>query len=148
MATTREEANERRVRATEMVDKLLVERQEMLRLFCQVSGLEPYHSEKPVQEALGEFCQVLMDYMAFGHFEIYDRISRNEERRSSVVRVAEEVYPKVVEATDAAVAFNDKYDSSDHEIVLDTLSEDLSILGEKLATRVEMEDRLVAAMKV
>jgi regulator of sigma D len=101
-----------------------------------------------VQEALGEFCQVLMDYMAFGHFEIYDRISRNEERRSSVVRVAEEVYPKVVEATDAAVAFNDKYDSSDHEIVLDQLSQDLSVLGEKLATRVEMEDRLVAAMKV
>jgi regulator of sigma D len=148
MATTREEANERRVRATEMVDKLLVERQEMLRLFCQVSGLEPYNSEKPVQEALGEFCQVLMDYMAFGHFEIYDRISRNEERRSSVVRVAEEVYPKVVEATDAAVAFNDKYDSSDHEIVLDQLSQDLSVLGEKLATRVEMEDKLVAAMKV
>ena len=148
MATTREDANERRVRATEMVDKLLVERQEMLRLFCQVSGLEPYNSEKPVQEALGEFCQVLMDYMAFGHFEIYDRISRNEERRSSVVRVAEEVYPKVVEATDAAVAFNDKYDSSDHEIVLDQLSQDLSVLGEKLATRVEMEDKLVAAMKV
>ncbi len=148
MATSREEANERRKRATEMVDKLLVERQEMLRLFCQVSGLEPYNSAKPVQEVLGEFCQVLMDYMAFGHFEIYDRISRNEERRSSVIRVAQEVYPKVVEATDAAVAFNDKYDSSEHQVELDQLSHDLSVLGEELATRVEMEDKLVAAMMV
>ncbi len=148
MAKGRGKADERRVRATEMVDKLLVERQEMLRLFCQVSGLEPYTSDKPVPDVLGEFCQVLMDYMAFGHFEIYDRISRNEERRNSVIRVAQEVYPKVVEATDAAVAFNDKYDSSDHEIELGELSHDLSVLGEELATRVEMEDRLVAAMKV
>ncbi len=150
MATTinREEANERRTRATDMVDKLLVERQEMLRLFCQVSGLEPYNSDKPVPEALSEFCQVLMDYMAFGHFEIYDRISRQEERRNSVMRVAQEVYPKVVDATDAAVAFNDKYDSSEHDIVLDELSADLSALGEELAVRVEMEDKLVAAMMV
>jgi regulator of sigma D len=129
-----------------MIDKLLVERQEMLALFCQVAGLEPYSSDKPVKEKLGEFCQVLMDYMAFGHFEIYDRISRGEERRNGVVGIAQQVYPRVVAATDAAVAFNDKYDSSDHELTLDELPQDLSHLGEELAIRVELEDQLITAM--
>ena len=63
-----------------------------------------------------------------------------------MVAVAEEVYPKVVEATDVAVAFNDKYDISDHELLLNQLPQDLSVLGEQLASRIEMEDRLVAAM--
>jgi len=89
-----------------------------------------------------------MDYMAFGHFEIYDRISRGEEKRTGVVRVAEEVYAKVVEATDYAVAFNDRYDSSNKQKNLDGLESDLSILGEELAARIEMEDRLLAAMQL
>jgi regulator of sigma D len=146
MSEQKEGMDDRRARTKEMIDKLLVERREMLALFCQVAGLEPYTTDKPVQAQLGAFCQVLMDYMAFGHFEIYDRISRGDERRSSVVAVAEEVYPKVVEATDVAVAFNDKYDISDHELTLSQLPQDLSMLGEQLASRIEMEDRLVEAM--
>ncbi len=146
MSVNRREETERRTRSRDMIDKLLVERQEMLALFCQVAGLEPYSADKPVREKLGEFCQVLMDYMAFGHFEIYDRISRGEERRNGVVDIAQQVYPRVVAATDAAVAFNDKYDSSDHKLTLDALPHDLSHLGEELAIRVELEDRLISAM--
>ena len=146
MSVNRQEETERRSRSRDMIDKLLAERQEMLALFCQVAGLEPYSADKPVKDKLGEFCQVLMDYMAFGHFEIYDRISRGEERRNGVVDIAQQVYPRVVAATDAAVAFNDKYDSSDHELALDALPDDLSHLGEELAVRVELEDQLIAAM--
>ncbi len=136
---------ERRTRTGEMVDKLLVERQEMLALFCQLAGLEPYTSGDSDERALRRFCQVLMDYIAFGHFEIYERIAHGDEKRSDVIKVAEKVYDRVVEATEYAVAFNDKYDSStklEHE----QLEKDLSILGEELAIRIEMEDRLVAAM--
>jgi regulator of sigma D len=95
---------------------------------------------------LQEFCQLLVDYSAFGHFEIYDRIGRGEERREHVAQVAEAVYPGIVETTNAAVAFNDRYDPSDHPLSLDHLSEDLSKLGQSLATRIEMEDRLIAAL--
>ena len=141
---------ERRIETQEMVSKLLVERQEMMVLFCQVAGLEPYSPDEPANQRLSEFCQVLMDYMAFGHFEIYDRISRGEEKRADVIRVAEEVYAKLVEAADYAVAFNDKYDTSNKHESLDQdhLEQDLSILGEELAVRIEMEDRLVTAMQL
>lgn len=136
---------DRRTRTGEMVDKLLLERQEVLTQFCQLAGLDPFAPGESDQRKLKGFCQVLMDYIAFGHFEILARIARGEEKRAGVIAVAEKVYDRIVEATDYAVAFNDKYDSSSkHELA--QLEKDLSILGEELAIRIEMEDRLVAAM--
>jgi regulator of sigma D len=129
-----------------MVDKWLAERQEMLVMFCQLAGLESYNPDRPEKVLLRDFCQVLVDYMAFGHFEIYGRITKGEERRANVVAVAEAAYPRISEVTEFAVAFNDKYDTSDHEQSLDHLHDDLSKLGEELASRVELEDQLVAAL--
>jgi regulator of sigma D len=147
MSTESGGQEERRAKTQEMVDKWLAERQEMLVLFCQLAGLEPYTPDKSTKQLLKDFCQVLVDYMAFGHFEVYDRISRGEERRHDVRQVAEEVYPLILEATEISVAFNDKYDASDHELAFDRLHDDLSALGEELAIRIEMEDRLVAALR-
>jgi regulator of sigma D len=63
-----------------------------------------------------------------------------------VLRVANRIYPDFVAASDAAVAFNDKYDISDHTQKLDALAKDLSRLGEELAVRIELEDQLLATM--
>lgn len=136
------ESIERRTRTQDMVDKWMHERQQMLVLFCRLAGLEPYTPDKPVRQQLEDFCEVLVDYIAFGHFEVFDRISRGEERRLDVLRVAEEIYPVVAEVAEEAVAFNDKYDTVDDES-LEQLHDDLSVLGESLASRIEMEDRIV-----
>ena len=141
-----QELAERRSGTREMCEKLLIERKDMLALYWQVAGLEPFSSDKPVNQYLQDFCQVLVDYIAFGHFEVYDRITSGKERRAKVIEVAEKIYPRIAEATDVAVNFNDKYDASDHELSLDDFSRDLSKLGEEIATRVEMEDRLLAVM--
>ncbi len=146
MAMQEGNASERRVQTKEMVDKWLQERQEMLVIYCQLAGLNLYTPEKPNKQLLQDFCQVLVDYIAFGHFEVYDRISRGEERRQEVKQIAEQVYEKVAEVTELVVAFNDKYDVSDHELNLDHLDEDLSRLGAELAARIEMEDRVVHAL--
>lgn len=139
-------AGERRTGTMEFVDKLLAERREMLVLFCRVAGLEGYPGERPSTDVLQDFCQVLVDYSAFGHFEIYQRIADGKERRKQVIRVAEEVYDRIAEASEVAVAFNDRYDAADHTLDLTRLSEDLSLLGEELATRIEMEDRIISAL--
>jgi regulator of sigma D len=118
----------------------------MLVLFCQVASLEPYAQGNPVKAKLQEFCQVLVDYVAFGHFEVYERIAQGKERRGRVVQVANKIYPKLAEATEVAVAFNDKYDTSETDSLLENLPKDLSALGEELAARIELEDRLVGAM--
>ena len=141
-----EQAQERRTGTQEMIDKLLTERREVLVLFCRVAGLEPYSRTESLDNLLQSFCQVLVDYTAFGHFEVFGHISDGRERRNSVLKVASEIYPDFVEATQVAVSFNDKYDFSDHALEFNELAEDLSKLGEELAGRIELEDKLLATM--
>jgi regulator of sigma D len=146
MENATERRADRRTGTQDLVEKLLEERRQVLVMFCRVAGLEPYTAERPTIDLLQEFCQLLIDYSAFGHFEIYDRIASGRERRAKVVEVAQEVYGRIVEASEVAVEFNDKYDAGDHTLVLADLPEDLSVLGEELAIRIEMEDRIIDAL--
>lgn len=146
METKNEERKERRMGTRQMVGNLLAERQEMLVAYCRLAGLEPYKPDKLLKRQLEEFCQLLMDYTAFGHFELYRRISEGNERRIQVEQVARRVFSQIEEVTEKVVAFNDRYDASDHPLKLDSLPNDLSGLGERLALRLELEDRLVEAL--
>lgn len=140
-------AEDRRKANHDVVTKLVGERAEMLVTFCRLAGVEPYAPpNKPVQEVLQEFCQILVDYVAAGHFALYERIIEGKERRKHVAQLAEEIYPRISQSTDVALDFNDKYDCEDHCTKLDSLSADLSRLGEELAVRIELEDRLIAAL--
>lgn len=146
MASLNESGKERRTGTRDMVEKWLAGRQKMLVLFSQLGGLDLFDADRPVEKVLKEFCQEMVDYIAFGHFEVYDRITRGGERRAKVIRIAEALYPRVAAATEVAIAFNDKYDASNHDLSMDELTADLSKLGEELATRIEMEDKLVVAL--
>lgn len=134
-------------RSDRAINELLVERQEMLAEFCVLAGLEPYKGSKPALDKLRSFLQVLVDYIALGHFEVYQYIAEGRERRTHMLEVAERVYPQLVTQTDACVAFNDKYDGVDDTEDLENLDNDLSSLGETLANRIEFEDQLIAAMR-
>lgn len=146
MSTGDVQRADRREGTREMVRKLLDERQQMLSMFCRVAGLEPYKGRGPDLEVLQEFCALLVDYFAFCHFEIYERIVDGRERRSQVLEIAREVYPRIAEASEVAVDFNDKYDETDHPLDLHQLDHDLGRLGEELAVRIEMEDRIIDAL--
>ncbi len=137
---------ERRTGTQDIIEKLLAGRQEVLVMFCKLAGMEAQHEHDDEERILQRFCELLVDYSAFAHFEIYERIIDGRERRSAVVDVAREVYPRIAEATEVAVGFNDKYDANDHELDLQGLADDLGRLGEELAVRIEMEDRIVAAL--
>jgi len=140
------DGQERRTRTKAMVEKWLDERQQMLVLYCKLAGIDSFSPDKPEKQLLRDFCQLLVDYVAFGHFEVFDRITTGDERRGRVIKVAREAYPKIAEVTELVVEFNDKYDLSDHRQPLDNLGRDLSILGEDLASRIELEDRVVTAL--
>lgn len=140
-------SDERRFGTKELVDELLTERQDMLVLYCKVTGRAPFTHEKPIQEELKDFCEVLVDYTAFTHFEIYERIVEGKERRQHVIETAEKVHPRIVELTTNIVAFNDKYDESDHTLILNHLDDDLADLGEVIAERIELEDHIVKALQ-
>lgn len=129
-----------------IVEELLSERQSMLALYCKVAGLAPFHHEKSIREELKEFCQILVDYTALIHLEIYERIVEGKERRAEVIDIAEQLHEQLVELTTQIIDFNDKYDESDHQLILNHLDDDLSELGEILAFRAELEDRLIRVL--
>ena len=140
---------ERRNSPAALQDGLVAERTEMLVLFCRVAGLEPYTIEEDKEAAaaaLQQFCQVMVDYIAAGHFSLYERIVNGTERRKTISDMAEKLYPRIAETTEAALKFNDKYDCDNHCVVDETLHDDLSRLGEELAVRVDLEDQLLKAM--
>lgn len=146
MGTLSSTAKERRQGSQDLVSKLVKERTEMLVTFCRLAGIEPYSVEKSVQKLLQEFCQILIDYVAAGHFALYERILEGKERRQEVATIAANIYARIAQSTQNALDFNDKYDCGDHCTALESLSQDLSRLGEDLATRIELEDKLLAAM--
>lgn len=146
MGTLSSTAKERRQGSQDLVAKLVKERTDMLVTFCRLAGIEPYTVEKSVQKLLQEFCQILIDYVAAGHFALYERILEGKERRQEVATIAANIYGRIAQSTQNALDFNDKYDCGDHCTALESLSQDLSRLGEDLATRIELEDKLLAAM--
>ena len=88
-----------------------------------------------------------MDYIAAGHFTLYERIVNGEERRQRVAEVADDIYPDIAETTGAALDFNDKYERPEKVNEGEQLSADLSVLGEQLANRIELEDKLIKLLR-
>ena len=129
-----------------MIERLLAERQQMLVKFCALAGVEPFTPAQPVLAQLQDFCQVLMDYTALGHFEILPKAAEDPNAPEELREIARQVYPRIAETTSLAVGFNDKYDASNHVLKLDELVNDLSSLGEQIAARIELEDRVLAVL--
>lgn len=148
MAETGTDRRERRSASYDVIKHLTEERVEMLALFCRVAGINNFDNgtAQSSQETLQQFCQILVDYIASGHFGLYERIVNGQERRNNVAKLAEKLYPRIAETTQVAVDFNDKYDCEDYCDMSDSLESDLSFLGEELATRIELEDQLIQAI--
>jgi len=137
---------ERRHQTTRMVEELLDERNQVWSLYWELAELKPYdkHTE-PMEKILEQFCRIMIDYISLGHFGIYRRIIDGTERRRLVLAAAEKLYPDIAAATEVALKFNDKFEHGqlkDRQI----LTHELSRLGEALATRIELEDQLIASM--
>jgi len=138
---------DRRQQNHELIAKLTNERQEVMTMYCNFSELKPFSANDAVKSLMTQFSQILVDYVSLGHFGVYERVLSGTERRSRVLSVANEIYPEFSATTDAAISFNDKYDNVEKIEVFGDLEQDLSVLGESLAKRIELEDRLCQVMK-
>jgi len=144
---------ERRRDLGETLDTLREQRQKTLLAYCHLTGVtKPEQSSSegmadiaPV--ALQEFLNMMVDYIAMGHFTVYQRIIDGKERRGAVKEAAEVAYPGIGETTDVMVEFNDKYESFDGASAdQETLKHDLAKLGEMFAIRGDLEDEIIDAL--
>ncbi len=135
---------ERRAQSHQAIDRLVSHRTQMLALYSELAVHRPFEKSSTVVELLKRFCQSLVDYSADAHFRLYRYVDNDQERRMSVSKVAKEVYPYIERSTQKILDFNDRYDSDEHcEDSVGKLENDLSVLGEILADRIELEDRLI-----
>lgn len=140
---TVEASQERRVESHSHLHTLLETRKESLSLFNQLAEMRPFTPDRESQILLQEFCEAIVDYTASAHFQLYRFIDDGTERRSDVSGLAAKVYPQIADVTKIILAFNEKYDDSDHTNDLADLADDLSQLGEVLADRILLEDQLI-----
>lgn len=137
---------ERRQQAYQLITELQTERQKVWSLYCHVAELKPFSANVSVRKKVAQFSEILIDYISLGHFGIYERLLAGAEHRAPVLSVAKEIYPELSATTEAAVSFNDKYENGKGKDIFDDLKQDLSTLGENLAKRIDLEDRLCALM--
>lgn len=138
---------ERRQRSYQLIAELEKERREVWSLYCQIADLKPFTRPDAVRARLTGFSQLLIDYVSLGHFGVYERLLAGTERRERVLSVAKDIYPEFSTTTEAAISFNDKYEKVEDIDRFDELERDLSELGEWLAKRTELEDRLCELMR-
>ncbi|MEX2475337.1 sigma D regulator [Marinobacter sp.] len=138
-------ARERWGGVSELIDRWLKERQELLVHYCDLSGESDYTETEALREKFVRLCEVLVDYVSAGHFEIYEQLTQEaREFNDGGLELAARLYPKITETTETALNFNDRLNGQTltEEEVRQLFSE-LSELGEILESRFEMEDYLI-----
>ena len=133
---------------SKILDNWLQQRQKLIVDFCTISGV--YDSNlvagRDTVKNIKEFCEIMVDYISAGHFEVYDHLIQEAEalNDSSALDLAKKIYPELSKTTDIALSFNDKFDGVfSNEDITPNLAHELSHLGESLVTRFELEDTLI-----
>jgi regulator of sigma D len=131
----------------DMIERWLEERQALIVGFCAVSGVHESNNAEELHSGLQRFCQLIVDYVCAGHFEVYYQLLREaEEFKDGSAKIAKALLPELNENTSIAMEFNDHYFESNENTPLQDLSQQLSKLGETLELRFEIEDRLIDVM--
>jgi regulator of sigma D len=125
-----------------LLRRWLAERQDLLSLFCALSAMAKNTSPRAsTQTKIDRFCEILVDYVSAGHFEVYcELLDEGANLSTSDKREAVALYRQIVPTTAVALDFNDRYLRSPGGT---SFAADLSELGQVLASRFDWEDALI-----
>ena len=129
-----------------LIDRWLNERRELIVQMFAVNGNGDLATEQePIEGRIQTFCEILVDYVSAGHFEVYEQLVREaREFADEDLAKTRDVFARLEDNTETVLAFNDNYqDANETRRHLNELENDLSRLGECLEERFELEDRLI-----
>lgn len=135
-----------RPRSRNLIEEMLRHRTRMLVQLGELSTVDLENIDQSVKDKLEAFLETLVDYIAAGHFGLYQRIVEGNERRQPVAETATKFYAQIQATTDIAVDFSERYGMPENTTLDDHLAADLSQLAEQVTTRIELEDQLILAM--
>lgn len=141
-------AKERWGGVNKIIDRWLQERQDLLVDYCALSGVTVFDENNPShRQKVSHFCQILVDYVSAGHFEVYDQLIKEgrDFDDTEALETAATLYKTIDATTERLLDFNDKYEATDD---LSSLALDLSEIGQQLEPRFEAEDQMIAVLHV
>ena len=129
-----------------IIDRWIQERQEMLVSYCGLSPIAIFdESNSEHRQKVRHFCQTLMDYISAGHFEVYEQLIKEgrDFGDKDALKAASKPYTVIDTTTEKLLDFNDKYQETDD---MSALADDLSNIGQQLASRFEAEDEMISIL--
>ena len=129
-----------------LVDSWLQVRKQLLVAYYNLVGIKPGKGSymRLNEKALDDFCQRLVDYLSACHFNLYERIVAKLKDENLSLAVSR-LYPQLNSNTQQIM---DIYDTSLGQAIDDDncmeFQQAFSSLGEALAARFTLEDKLIA----
>ncbi len=135
---------------SKILDSWLQQRQDLIVEFCTVSGVHGIDAAaaNKTEDNLRHFCELMVDYISAGHFEVYDHLIQEAEELNDGkgMEVARRLYPQISQTTEQVLQFNDRFESLAEDGINTNLAAALSKLGETLVFRFELEDQLIESL--
>jgi len=130
----------------ELLTRWLKERRAVLGKYTEiVVTLDNVADGRGLQKRQRDLCQLLVDYVSAGHFEVFhELINEAESFADGSCALAEKLMPAIGDTTEVIMAYEEKY--SAEQDYPETLERDLSALGEVLESRFVLEDQLIAGL--
>ncbi|MBD8492308.1 sigma D regulator [Pseudomonas syringae] len=125
-----------------LIDRWLQNRHELIQAYDALGGTPESLRDRSAKQ---DFCQLLVDYVSAGHFEVYEQLSNeakafNDERG---LELADTLIPRLEALTQLALAFNDHCDHGDSSA---DCANEFKTLGGLLHERFELEDCLIEVL--
>ncbi|TNC79965.1 MAG: sigma D regulator [Oleiphilus sp.] len=142
-----ESAKQRWGGVNKLIDKWLKERQTLIVKLCDLS-VNQGSSKENIVERFQVFCQILVDYVSVGHFEVYEQLLNEAAAfNDGGTELANKIIPQIQASTEIALNFNDRFDDINKvDDGIEGLILELDNLGKTLEERFELEDILIEAL--
>ncbi|MGB2247054.1 MAG: sigma D regulator [Alcanivorax sediminis] len=148
MASTSPSAMAQWQRIETLVKAWLDERQQLIVLLCTLQGMRGFSSQVPQQKQLQQFCELLMDYISAGYFEVYRELvneARHFHRENPAL--THHILSQLDASTDEALAFNADFENpASNSLLKARLPQRISQLMETLEERFALEDQLILSI--
>lgn len=128
---------------SEIIERWIEERRELLVKYCELTEVTDFSDPENNYDAeLQQFCEIMVDYVSVGHFEVFEQITKEAEifGNDQGLDKSPELIDKIQTTTELILDFNDKYITAKD---LDALIIDLAALGETFVQRFADEDVLI-----
>lgn len=128
----------------EIIDRWLQHRKVLIEAWVSLRERGEYTpTDTPKLQA---FCELLVDYVSTGHFEVYEQLAleAKEFHDDSALQCLNKLMPELSINTSIVLEFNDKYDTKEHcNAQLADLPFSLQALGLVMDERFAYEDQLI-----